>query len=103
MTAAAAATLDDRGLARGLARTRRAVRLRAIALTLPLLLFLVATFVGPIAALLTKSVVDTDVSRILPRVTVALKSWDGQSLPPDSAWAALAETGWNPFTGKRIQ
>ena len=91
MTAAAAATIDDRGLARGLARTRRAVRLRAIALTLPLLLFLVATFVGPIAALLTKSVVDTDVSRILPRVTVALKSWDGQSLPPDSAWAALAD------------
>jgi putative spermidine/putrescine transport system permease protein len=91
MTAAAAARLDDRGLARGLLRTQRAVKLRAIALTLPLLLFLVATFIGPIGALLTKSVVDTDVSRILPRVTAALQSWDGQSPPPDSAWAALAD------------
>jgi len=83
--------LDDRGLARGLARTQRTVKLRAIALTLPLLVFLVATFVGPIGALLTKSVVDTDISRILPRVTAALRSWDGQSLPADSAWAALAD------------
>jgi putative spermidine/putrescine transport system permease protein len=89
MTAAAPA-LDDRGLARGLARTERAARLRAIALTLPLLLFLLATFIGPIAALLAKSVVDTDVSRILPRVTAALQGWEGRSLPPDPAWLALA-------------
>src|SRR5262252_5984369 len=87
----AAPTLDDRGLARGLARAERRVKLRAAALTLPLLLFLLATFVGPIAALLTKSVVDTDVPRILPRVTAALRDWNGQSLPPESAWRALAD------------
>jgi len=49
----ATATLRDRGLARGLARTERKVKLRAIALTLPLLVFLLVTFVGPIGALLT--------------------------------------------------
>jgi putative spermidine/putrescine transport system permease protein len=87
----AASVLDDRGLARGLARAERAVKLRAVMLTLPLLLFLLATFVGPIGALLTKSVVDTDVSRILPRVTAALRDWDGRDLPSEPAWRALAE------------
>jgi putative spermidine/putrescine transport system permease protein len=87
----ATAILRDRGLARGLARTERKVKLRAIALTLPLLLFLLLTFVGPIGALLTKSVVDTDVRRIFPHVTAALQDWNGQSLPPDPAWIALAE------------
>jgi putative spermidine/putrescine transport system permease protein len=88
---AAAPGRSDRRLARGLARTERAAKLRAIALTLPLLLFLLATFVGPIGALLTKSVVDTDVARIMPEVTSALRSWDGRELPPDAAWAALAD------------
>jgi putative spermidine/putrescine transport system permease protein len=89
MTAAAA--LHDRGLARGLARAERATKLRAFALTLPLLAFLLITFVGPIAALLAKSVVDTDVGRVLPRVTAALRGWDGRTLPPDGAWKALAD------------
>ena len=87
----AAAVLHDRGLARGLARAERATKLRAFALTLPLLAFLLLTFVGPIAALLAKSVVDTDVRRILPRVTAALRTWDGRALPSDSAWNALAD------------
>jgi putative spermidine/putrescine transport system permease protein len=84
-------TLDGRGLARGLVRSERSVKLRAIALTLPLLLFLLATFVGPIGALLSKSVIDTDVARILPRVAAALRGWDGKALPPDATYAALAD------------
>ena len=87
----ATAILQDRGLARGLARTERAVKLRAVALVLPLLVFLLVTFVGPIGALLTKSFVDTDVRRILPRVTATLRDWDGRALPPEAAWIALAE------------
>jgi putative spermidine/putrescine transport system permease protein len=86
-----AAALRDAGLARGLARAERAGKLRAFLLTLPLLAFLLLTFVGPIGALLAKSVADTDVSRIFPRVTAALRSWDGRSLPPEPAWTALAE------------
>jgi putative spermidine/putrescine transport system permease protein len=87
----ATAILRDRGLARGLARTERKVKLRAVGLTLPLLLFLLLTFVGPIGALLTKSFVDTDVRRILPHVTAALQDWDGKALPSEPAWIALAE------------
>jgi putative spermidine/putrescine transport system permease protein len=87
----AAAVRGDRALARGLARAERAAKFRAIALTLPLLLFLLATFVGPIGALLTKSFIDTDAGRILPRVTTALHGWDGRELPPEAAWVALVE------------
>src|SRR5215468_432162 len=91
MTTATAILQQDRGLARGLARTERAVKLRAIALVLPLLVFLLLTFIGPIGALLTKSFVDTDVRRIFPRVVAALQDWDGKALPPEPAWVALAE------------
>jgi putative spermidine/putrescine transport system permease protein len=90
MTAATPAS-PARTLGRGLARAERAARLRAAALTLPLLLFLLATFVGPIGGLLTKSFVDTDVGRILPGVTASLRGWDGRDLPPERVWAALVD------------
>src|SRR5690242_8368073 len=86
-----ALSIDARALVRGRARAERGIKLRAIALTLPLLLFLLATFVGPIGALLTKSVIDTDISRILPRVTAALRDWDGVALPPEPVWRALVD------------
>ena len=85
-----ALSIDARALVRGRARAERRIKLRAIALPLPLLVFLLATFVGPIGALLTKSVIDTDIPRILPRVTAALRDWDGVALPPEPAWKALA-------------
>ena len=79
-----------RGLARGLARAERAAKWRAAALTLPLLLFLLASFVLPIGALLAKSVVDTDIPRLLPGVAAALRGWPGTALPPEDAYRALA-------------
>jgi putative spermidine/putrescine transport system permease protein len=85
-----AASIDARALVVGRARAERRIKLRAIALTLPLLLFLLASFVGPIGALLAKSVIDTDVPRILPRATAALRDWDARSLPTEATWAALA-------------
>ena len=56
---------------------------------LPLFLFLAACFVVPIGAMLSRGVIDTDIARILPEVTAALKGWDGRDLPPESAYAAL--------------
>jgi putative spermidine/putrescine transport system permease protein len=57
----------------------------------PLLVFLLVGFVGPIAALLARGVQDTEVPRVLPRVTAALAEWDGRGLPDDAAFAALVE------------
>jgi len=92
MTAAAPAVAPTTGreLARSLVRAERAAKRRAAALTLPLLLFLLAAFVLPIGALLTKSVVDTDVPRLLPGVATALKDWSGEALPGEDAYRALA-------------
>ncbi len=44
----------------------------------PLLLFLLLTFLGPIGAMLTRGVVDTEIARILPNVARALRRWDGR-------------------------
>ena len=88
---AALASADDDagGLRRALRRSRRREQLRAAALVLPLFLFLAACFVVPIGAMLSRGVIDTDIARILPAVTAALKNWDGRDLPPESAYAAL--------------
>ena len=55
----------------------------------PLFLFLLASFIVPIGSMLARAVVDRDVERILPRVSAELRLWDGQDLPPDSAFAAM--------------
>jgi putative spermidine/putrescine transport system permease protein len=78
-------------LAAQLARAERARTLRAATLAAPLLLFLLLTFVGPIAALLTRSVVDTELSAALPGVARHMRGWDGRALPDEAAFAALVE------------
>jgi len=78
-------------LRRALKRSRRKEQLRAAALVLPLFLFLLATFIVPIGAMLSRAVFDSDVATIMPRVTTELAHWDGRQLPPDAAYAALIE------------
>ena len=87
--ALAGADEDTGGLRRALRRSRRREQLRAAALVLPLFLFLAACFVVPIGAMLSRGVIDTDIARILPVVTAALKKWDGRDLPSESTYAAL--------------
>ena len=73
-------------LKRRLKRAERTRQIKAFALVLPLLLFLLFTFAGPIAGMLWRSVDDWEVRQVLPRVVVALKDWDGKDLPtaPDN-------------------
>lgn len=78
------------GLARRVRRAALRRRAAAALLVAPLLLFLLIGFAAPIAALLARGVQDTEVPRVLPRVTAALAEWDGQGLPDDRAFAALA-------------
>jgi putative spermidine/putrescine transport system permease protein len=92
--ATVAATLDPgrrspRELRRALARSGRREQWRAALLVLPLFLFLLATFIVPIGAMLARGIIDSDVARILPHVSGELRSWDGRDLPPDSAFAAM--------------
>ncbi|MEY9122983.1 ABC transporter permease [Bradyrhizobium yuanmingense] len=77
-------------LKRRLRRAERTRQVRALALVLPLLLFLLFTFAGPIAGMLWRSVEDWEVRQVLPQTTAALASWDGKDLPDENAYAALA-------------
>ncbi|WP_236713236.1 ABC transporter permease [Pseudomonas sp. Root329] len=56
---------------------------RAYALLTPLVLFLLITFVGPIATLLWRGVADTELPDALPQTALALKRWDGRSAPDE--------------------
>src|SRR3954469_11496390 len=78
-------------LLRSLEHTRRREQLKAPALVLPLFIFLLATFIVPIGAMLGRAFFDGEVAGILPRVTAELARWDGRDLPPDAAYVAMIE------------
>lgn len=86
---APAAVIDAPALRRSLARVEARRRWGAIALTLPLLLFLLFTFLVPIAALLMRAVENPEVANTLTRTGDALAKWDRQSPPPAAAYAAV--------------
>ncbi|MEO7336314.1 MAG: ABC transporter permease [Caldimonas sp.] len=76
-------------LRQSLARADRQRRLRAISLTLPLLVFLALTFLVPIGVLLKRSVENPEVVRALPRTAAALAGWNREGTPAAEAYAAL--------------
>src|SRR5450830_784880 len=76
-------------LASQLHRSQRRKKAFAISLTLPLLIFLLATFIVPIAALLVRAVENPEVANTLKHTVVALDKWDRTSVPPDDAYAAI--------------
>jgi putative spermidine/putrescine transport system permease protein len=95
MTAAASAVGDPaagpQGLARSLARAQRRRHLAAIALTMPLLVFLLVTLLVPIGALLVRAIENPEVAGALPRTGTALAGWDRKAEPPAAAFAAIIE------------
>jgi len=78
-------------LKRRLARAERMNRLKSKALILPLLVFLLLTFILPIASLLWRSVDNPEVVGSLPRTVSAIAAWDGRGLPEDPVYQALSE------------
>jgi len=83
------ATLADGGLVRQLARVERTRRLRALALTVPLLLFLAVTFLVPLGALLVRAVENPEVATNLTRTGEAVAGWNRSAEPPDAAYGAI--------------
>lgn len=83
--------LAEPTLKRRLARAERMNRLKSKALILPLLVFLLLTFVLPIASLLWRSVDNPEVVGSLPRTVEAIAVWDGRGLPEESVYRALSE------------
>ncbi len=56
----------------------------------PLLGLIVLGFIVPIAVTLFRAVENPEVREALPRTAEALESWDGQALPDEAVFAALA-------------
>ena len=66
-----------------LAKTTAIQRRRAFLLTLPLVLFLLISFVFPIGQMLFNSIHNNKVSGVVPDFAVAIQNWDGQGLPSE--------------------
>jgi putative spermidine/putrescine transport system permease protein len=83
---------DGTPLKRSLQRALRAQKLRALALIAPLLIFILVTFIAPIADMLFRSVENQLVTETLPRTVAALNDWDANSgeAPGEAVFAALA-------------
>ncbi len=88
MTTLTAAVIPG-NLAAQLRRSQRRKKAFAISLTLPLLVFLLVTFIVPIGALLVRAVENPEVANTIPQTVAALKKWDRQSPPPEAAYAAM--------------
>ncbi|MEC8573529.1 MAG: ABC transporter permease, partial [Pseudomonadota bacterium] len=83
---------DGTPLKRSLARALRMQKIRALMLIAPLLLFVLLTFILPIADMLFRSVENKIVSDTLPETVVAVQDWDADSgvTPPAPVFEALA-------------
>ncbi|MGH6946394.1 MAG: ABC transporter permease [Kiloniellales bacterium] len=91
MSLAASLPELDRGLLkRDLHRAERLRRWKAIALVAPLFLFVVFTFIVPIADMLRRSVYDSELAAAWPQAAVALRQWDGGGVPDEALFAAVA-------------
>ncbi|MEP1932404.1 MAG: ABC transporter permease [Roseibium sp.] len=84
-------TQDGKPLKASLAKALRREKMRALALIAPLLIFVLITFVAPIADMLFRSVENGIVADTLPRTVIALQDWDPDSgeAPGEAVFAAL--------------
>jgi putative spermidine/putrescine transport system permease protein len=99
----------DRSLGQALKRIERRRALTPVALVAPLVVFIVFTFVIPLAGVAWRSVNDGDVARALPRTIAALQSWSGRELPQEVTYRALIadlrearEAGSIPLAATRL-
>ena len=82
---------DGTPLKRSLARSLRRQKLRALLLIAPLLIFVVISFIIPIASMLFRSVENSIVVETLPLTVEALADWDAESgeLPDEAVYEAF--------------
>ena len=83
-------TADGRSLTRALARSQSRAKRRAFLLVLPLLLFIVVTFVIPIGQMLRQSFYNPDFSENMPALSQWFADHPRGTEPDDAAFEALA-------------
>ncbi|MGB1236619.1 MAG: ABC transporter permease [Pseudomonadales bacterium] len=84
-------TSDGVPLKVSLRRSQRRARLMAFLLVAPLLLFITVSFILPVINMTMRGVENPQVLTGMPNVVKELSQWDGQALPGESTYAALAK------------
>ncbi|MBI28393.1 MAG: Putrescine transport system permease protein PotH [Alphaproteobacteria bacterium MarineAlpha5_Bin11] len=82
-------TTDGIPLKVSLRKTERKNKIRAFLLVFPLLLFIVVTFVVPIADMLFRSVDDSHINTVFPNTFEEYAKWDREDLPPEAVYKSL--------------
>jgi len=72
-----------------LRKTEAAYTRRSLLLIAPLLLFVIVSFLFPIASILVKSVTNPELEDTLPGTVTQLSRWDGNSVPDEATFNAL--------------
>ena len=80
---------DGTPLKKKLAQAMFRSKLRATGLVVPLLAFVLASFVFPILALMWQGVHNDTFERLMPNLTEELRVWDGVSEPTEEMYAML--------------
>jgi putative spermidine/putrescine transport system permease protein len=83
-------TADGTPLKAALRRSQAIERRRAFMLVAPLLFFLLIVFVVPILAMMWRSVYNPEIRNYLPQTAAALQDWDGEDVPPEPVFQAMA-------------
>ena len=84
-------TADGKPLSRALARSQRRSKRRAFLLVLPLLAFILITFVVPIGQMLQRSFYNDGFSANMPQISTWFAENPRGTEPDEAAWAALAQ------------
>lgn len=67
------------------------LRLKSTSLAVPLVAFVIITFIVPIGSVITRSFYDDTIALALPATAAALKQWDGKALPDPSIFTSLGK------------
>jgi len=82
-------TTDGIPLKVSLKKVERKNKIRAFLLVLPLLAFILVTFLVPIADMLARSIDDRQINTVFPKTFEVYKKWDQQGLPSEELYATM--------------
>tara|TARA_B100001287_G_scaffold7346_1_gene5674 strand:- start:665 stop:1921 length:1257 start_codon:yes stop_codon:yes gene_type:complete len=82
-------TSDGIPLKVSLKKAERRNKIRAFLLVLPLLAFILITFIIPIGDMLTRSVDDRYINTVFPKTFEVYKKWDKQGLPSEEVYKTM--------------
>ena len=82
-------TTDGVPLKFSLQKAERKNKIKAVVLVLPLILFLLITFIIPIVDMLMRSVDDRHINTVFPETFEVYQNWDRQDLPPEKVYEAM--------------